>query len=197
VMFLLTRYVETIRSYFGGVVGIRLVEPSPKVIRRFMDNLRQQADLYHLGDSIAEYVGIRFHGTLKHFIPSIFNMGLLPPGTDGVVMRNGASYGQGIYTATSPQVSMSYTGGEQVMLLCAVLDDEPLIRDFGSRNHDGSKAAKAREPMISKNGDIHVVRSPSYVLPFAKLYYDVDWSSKAVPMFSANVKEMFLCAENV
>lgn len=87
-----------------------------------------------------------FHGTDSRNLPSIFEHGfLVPHATNGVRMRNGSTYGEGVYFANinAPALSLSFSHGSKCLLVCAILGG------------DGVKAVR----------DSQVVSDPSFCVP--------------------------------
>merc|ERR1719401_2180440 len=87
---------------------------------KFMDTLR------HL-DDLSLKVDFAFHGTEQSKLESIYERGLLVPGTDsGIAVANGSTYGVGIYLANkdTPSLAASFCRGNPQMLVCAVLQSD-------------------------------------------------------------------------
>lgn len=61
---------------------------------------------------------VMFHGTNSLNIPSIMASGLMIAGKNGLKVRNGQAYGQGVYTSPSPH----FASGYGTVLVCAVVD---------------------------------------------------------------------------
>lgn len=77
-----------------------------------------------------------YHGTdIKNF-PSIYQKGLLVPGSDtGIKVVNGSAFGKGIYLATSPSVSLGYVrpyDANEMIVCAACIGSSFVTTDTGS-----------------------------------------------------------------
>ena len=71
------------------------------------------------------------HGTFESNFPSISERGFLIPGAwNGIRMRNGCTYGRGIYFANinAPDLALSFTCSSCRLLVCALIKDDKVIR---------------------------------------------------------------------
>ena len=97
--------------------------------------------------TVAFPTSLVWHGTREANFKSIGAKGLLVPGQSGVKVVNGSAYGTGIYTASSPQVPITYTKGDHRLLLCAILDDPAGVKTCGG------------------GGDYKVIKASDFVIP--------------------------------
>jgi hypothetical protein len=65
-----------------------------------------------------------FHGTDVHAIDKIATEGFKIGGTEGVAIKSGGVYGQGVYTAVNPGISVAYSGASNMMLLSTAIPGE-------------------------------------------------------------------------
>jgi len=109
---------------------------SEHVITRFEMKRKQNKNLQ---------VQMVFHGTSSYNYNGIKSKGLVVPGTHGVRVVNGSSYGVGIYLSQCPRYSLSYVRDDSKLLVCAVLVGDPV--------------------KVTNHGNILVAKDESYVLP--------------------------------
>ncbi|CAE6936583.1 unnamed protein product [Symbiodinium natans] len=156
----LERFLPSISSGLRGVfrneIVLRAASTSKPVYDRFCRSQTQKQ-----GNLCAV-----FHGTDQANLPSIYEKGLLVPGGGkGVSVRNGASHGNGIYTAKThnPALSFGFCRGEtRPMLVCGVLDDAvALARPYKLGNH----TVTAESQHVRHVGDAIVVFDESRVVP--------------------------------
>ncbi|KAK7039311.1 ADP-ribosylation [Favolaschia claudopus] len=114
-----------------------------------------------------------FHGTAEANIQPILENGFLIPGVSpGVQMVNGAACGIGIYLATSPSTSLSYTQGASRMFMCRVIPgrtspkiSQAVPAPLGQNGHES----------WTMNAGVYVVKYadlvvPRYVVEFQNSY---------------------------
>jgi hypothetical protein len=65
-----------------------------------------------------------FHGTDVHAIDKIATEGFKIGGTEGVAIKCGAAFGNGVYTAVNPDISVAYCRGSKMMLLSTAIPGE-------------------------------------------------------------------------
>lgn len=65
-----------------------------------------------------------FHGTVAAAIDKIAAEGFKIGGTEGIDIKNGAYYGNGVYTASNPDTSLAYCKGSNMMLLSIAIPGE-------------------------------------------------------------------------
>ena len=77
-----------------------------------------------------------FHGTDAGAIDKIAAQGFKIGGTEGVPKKFGASYGQGVYTAMNPDISVPYCQGSKMMLLATVVPGlKSIDYEFGANEN--------------------------------------------------------------
>jgi len=79
--------------------------------------------------SSANVSSLAFHGTDSRNVPSIRRKGLVVGGTEGVAIRNGSAYGNGIYCSPSLETASAYSGG--AIFVCHVAGNRG-VRRLGS-----------------------------------------------------------------
>jgi hypothetical protein len=134
---------ENLRRVFNDSFNIRFAPLSCDVASTFMKACQ---------GGLAGTLRPAYHGTNETNLPSIYRQGLLIPGqNNGIKVANGSVYGLGIYTAdvTNPNLSWSYTGGSQKLLICGVLDD----------------VGHSTAPEVKHAGSALVVFNPGRVIP--------------------------------
>ena len=122
---------------------------NPDVLQRFLDVTQELS-----GGSDPIWV---FHGTHSSFLDSIAREGFKVGGQD-VSVRNGASYGHGIYTARGPDTPMQYGHGRSVILALA----RPGV--------EGSQHDPACDSWRPRN-DWHIFRRGEQLLPIYILHF--------------------------
>eukprot|EP00055_Hartaetosiga_balthica_P011966 m.56324 g.56324 ORF g.56324 m.56324 type:complete len:303 (+) comp7796_c0_seq1:193-1101(+) len=74
-----------------------------------------------------------FHGTPSHNFDSIFERGLLIPGSDsGVCIANGRVHGDGIYSADNITTSLYYAKGTRTILICGLVNEASSVSQHGN-----------------------------------------------------------------
>lgn len=95
-----------------------------------------------------------FHGTDSVAIDKIARGGFKIGGTEGVAIRFGAKYGNGVYTAVNPDISVGYSGGSKMMLLSRCMKGSYQLH----HTHGESK-------------DVLVIKNVSQLLPRYVVHY--------------------------
>jgi hypothetical protein len=82
-------------------------------------------------DNSMPAIAFTYHGTHSAAVLNIDNEGLKVPGTDGVSVRNGSSYGVCIYSAREVYTAWSYARASGQVYACAVLVNVPEVKVSG------------------------------------------------------------------
>ena len=108
-----------------------------------------------------------FHGSSISNYPNIVSSGLGVGGVDqGIIIKNGTSYGYGVYTGGTPATAMSYCAGSNQLLLCLGLkgrNSTVAITDPNSLNNGNTHSHTA--------GDIIVFFTRQQLLPLYLIQY--------------------------
>lgn len=106
-----------------------------------------------------------YHGTdIKNF-PSIYQKGLLVPGSDtGIQVVNGSAFGKGIYLATTPSVSLGY------------------VRPYNANEMIVCAACIGSSFVTTDTGTVLVITKSSHVLPM----FIVKYSHTPPPQTNTN-----------
>jgi len=160
--------MSELRATFQGPVKLTPAPMAKEVTARFMEAQKK-----------AKHVPIVpvYHGTMAKHHSSIFNRGLLIPGVaPGVLVRNGLSHGQGVYTSRmgASWLSRGFCT-EPKMLVCALMDDAVPIN---FRKILGRFQVKKESDHVRHIGDALVV-------------FDTDW---LIPLFEAEGSAPFAAA---
>ncbi|KAJ9460341.1 hypothetical protein DIPPA_24571 [Diplonema papillatum] len=110
-------YVARIRDVFYERMSSHVTE-----IHNVLTKQAAKAFMNHWRGDTEFVPAMLFHGTRLESISSIINQGFCIPrqGPGGVAVVNGSAHGVGIYTATTPEVSLNYAHGN-CMFVCAGL----------------------------------------------------------------------------
>lgn len=116
---------------------------------------------------VSSKVDIAFHGTLEKNLDSIVQNGLVVPGSMGVSVRCGSTYGKGIYLSPQARVSCSYTDS-CMFILCAVLmgNRKPVT----SIVRGSTQIAQGYHSHVSPCGNEWVVFNAAQVVPCYVVY---------------------------
>ena len=110
------------REYLPYTVHLSMLDVSETVRSTFIARLIENPQ---------RLVHPAFHGTFESNFPSISERGFLIPGAwNGIRMRNGCTYGRGIYFANinAPDLALSFSCSSMCLLVCALLKDDKVIR---------------------------------------------------------------------
>ncbi|KAI1270363.1 ADP-ribosylation [Xylariaceae sp. FL1019] len=140
-----------------------------------------------------------FHGTQRHFVPSIVRYGFLSPGAPNPsthtshTVRCGSTYGRGIYSSPSPSFSLSYTDlschrtspSEYFgikLLVCATLMGRTaqIFRsdDWRSQSHPYPGA----DSHVGNNEYEYIVFTPEQIIPVYVIH--IDWGAENAKHFA-------------
>jgi hypothetical protein len=124
-------YVERIKEAFRptGWIAVRIQNiVNPSLQSRF-------TELFN--DPQSGVPVMTFHGTSAECVPGIITGGLRVPGRNGVVVRNGSSYGVGIYMSTAATTPCSYIRGPiMIVVVSATLVGTRFLTSTQSINGD-------------------------------------------------------------
>ena len=95
-----------------------------------------------------------FHGTDADAIDKIATLGFKVGGTEGVPIKVGAMFGNGVYIAMNPDISVPYCRGSKMMLLSIAIP--------GLRNMHHS---------FGHNENVLVIKDVSQLLPRYVVHY--------------------------
>ena len=102
-----------------------------------------------------------FHGTNEVSLNRIIVEGFKVGGVDNISIINGKNYGNGVYTATGPKTPMTYSKGNNKIILAKALP--------GQRSHNESRGDS--DSWVPRD-DWMVFRSGSQLLPCYVVVYD-------------------------
>jgi len=139
-----------------------------------------------------------FHGTQRHYIPSIVQYGFLKPGArrpgtaEEHAVRCGSTYGRGIYSSPSAEFSLSYAnwyGGRTKpneffglkLLVCAVVMGRAreMFREDDWRAQD--EAYEGADSHVANRQLEYVVFDPAQILPVYVVH--LDWGANNAAHF--------------
>ncbi|KAI0156776.1 ADP-ribosylation [Xylariaceae sp. FL1272] len=142
---------------------------------------------------------ITFHGTQRHFVPSIVRYGFLTPGEKNPEtkmvhdIRCGSTYGRGIYSSPDAGFSLSYTDWEChrtkpneyfgiKLLVCATLMGRTaqIFREDNWRSQN--QPYPGADSHVGNGGYEYIVFSPAQILPVYVIH--IDWGANNAKHFA-------------
>ena len=111
------RIAQNLKTLLGSTMEISVPE--------FGDEARSNF-FARVTENLSRPVHPMLHGTDPRNFPSILQLGfIIPDSSNDVPMRNGATYGKGVYFANinAPGLALQFCHGSLSLLVCAVLQD--------------------------------------------------------------------------